>query len=186
MHFCGPCWPTRTTTRRVWRTPTGLRNAAIRGEFIRVQMALAADDVAGPRWTELHVRERMLLAAHESEWLGCIGKLAQTWTFRRGSVEEVTLTAATFLEAAPDVFEAAPVRHVSLRDVGDLLPRLARCPDLGRLEGLSLEGNDLRDSGTKCYLVRRTYRDCMPQAGDELDRVGRGKGRWPRLPTLPI
>src|SRR5262245_64243242 len=66
-----------------------------RGEFIRVQVALARsaeDDERRPEWT---AREKVLLDLYKSEWTAPLRGLAVACWFRRGFVDEVTLDAPT-------------------------------------------------------------------------------------------
>src|SRR5436190_23323997 len=64
---------------------------APRGEFIRVQCELATLEPDSPRRRILEARERHLLAAHRTDWLGPIREMANEWVFRRGFVESVKL-----------------------------------------------------------------------------------------------
>src|SRR5947208_16752710 len=69
-----------------------------RGEFIRVQCELARLAEDDRRRWELADRERALLAEHEQRWVGPVRDLVSRWRFRRGFIEEVTLSAAALLE----------------------------------------------------------------------------------------
>src|SRR5205807_8243126 len=71
-----------------------------RGEFIRVQCAIAVADPGDPRFAELRLREGQLLAAHASEWARPLPGRARSWVFRRGFVEEVTIDVDAFLDIA--------------------------------------------------------------------------------------
>src|SRR6478735_6380678 len=65
---------------------------AARGEFIRVQCELARLDPASERYPELHLRQLQLLAEHERDWLGEWADRLVRWEFRRGMLDEVTVT----------------------------------------------------------------------------------------------
>lgn len=117
-----------------------------RGEFIRLQCALADANLEARERTRLLVREQELLAGHETEWAKPLHGLASSWGFRRGFVEEVTIDARTFLERGADLFRSVPVQHVNLRAVGTLLQRLIESPFLPRLTGLGVRDN-LGDTG---------------------------------------
>lgn len=119
-----------------------------RGEFIRAQCALAQLGDDDPRRWPLEQRERELLQEHESEWLP-LWSLDGPWTFRRGFVEEITLTPEEFLNSADRLFEQAPIQHMHLRqrersvdtaegDPDSPTARVARSPLLAHLTGLSL------------------------------------------------
>jgi len=118
-----------------------------RAEFIRVQCALhgaPADDPRRPVWLD---RETLLLAEHEAAWLGPWRGLFYLWAFHRGFLEEITLKAQTFLDAAGPLFRAAPVRLVRLLKAAGVIDRLADCPQLGRVAALHLTGNGIGDAG---------------------------------------
>lgn len=110
-----------------------------RSSFIRVQCRLAAwpcecdseervyyDECRCGEKFALQRRERELLNAHRREWLT---GLPQRWepaerflprpcpyTFRRGFVERIELTAADFLRHAGAIFSAQPVEAATLAD----------------------------------------------------------------------
>src|SRR5262245_56023697 len=68
-----------------------------RGEFIRLQIALADENMDTPRRQEFLLREGELRTHHDLEWAGQVAAVASGWEFRRGMVEEVTLSAQTFI-----------------------------------------------------------------------------------------
>jgi uncharacterized protein (TIGR02996 family) len=101
-----------------------------RGEFIRVQLALARlpDD---PRRPELEVRERRLLAEHGEEWARPLRPWVTGWTFRRGFVEAVKLPAQSYLDHAVVLRHRAPVRRFEVDLTGfNVIPAvLDRLPE---------------------------------------------------------
>ncbi|HXG10589.1 MAG TPA: TIGR02996 domain-containing protein [Gemmataceae bacterium] len=125
-----------------------------RGEFIRVQCALAHLDEDDPRRAALRLREHELLANHETEWVGPLLEFVDGWQFRRGFVEQVVLTPQAFLAHADVLFRLAPLRHVHLYrrnyiTPGEVRP-LARSPFLSRLATLRLNSDrGLRDDGVR-------------------------------------
>jgi uncharacterized protein (TIGR02996 family) len=118
---------------------------APRGEFIRVQCALARLPAADPRRAGLRGRERELLAAHEDEWAGPLAHLVDGWEFRQGFIEQVILTPRAFLDLGERLFRLAPVRHVHLYRCNDIsaeeVEALIRCPLLTRLLTLRLNSD---------------------------------------------
>src|SRR5258707_731391 len=62
-----------------------------RGEFIRVQCALAGMDEYDPRRWDLMARERELLSRYAPEWLGATIATLPGWRFRRGFLEWVEI-----------------------------------------------------------------------------------------------
>jgi uncharacterized protein (TIGR02996 family) len=109
-----------------------------RGQFIRVQLALAELPADAPERAALVRTERDLLAVHRDEWEAPFRGLATGPVFRRGFVDEVKVEARQFLRSAHELFTAAPVRHVTLLDVSDSLPAVLQCPYLSRLAALTV------------------------------------------------
>jgi uncharacterized protein (TIGR02996 family) len=143
-----------------------------RGEFIRVQCALAQlSDEDSRRWP-LEEREQDLLREHQTKWLPqSIGTIP--YVFRRGFVEQIALQAHEFLTVAEALFEQAPIRHVSLRerpysagipptfDIPMLQaiaqwPRLAQLRELSLPHGFCLHGHELRSLSASPYLDNLT------------------------------
>ncbi len=123
-----------------------------RGEFIRVDCALARLPAADGRRSDLEARRRALLLEHGDAWLGPLRGRAYAWDFRRGFVEEVTADAHHFLQHAAAFFAAAPLRLVRLLHAGTVAPALAECPHLARVRALHLTDNGLGDDGLRVLL----------------------------------
>ncbi len=118
--------------------------ALARAAFIRVQLALAAmaeTDAARP---ELEAAERVLRDAHGAEWTAPFRGVSFL-DFRRGFVDTVRIGAVPFLRHAHELFAASPVRHLDLMDAGPHLGAITASPYLGRLAGLTIEAQHLRD-----------------------------------------
>lgn len=115
-----------------------------RGEFIRVQCALAKLPECDEREPQLKAREEALLKEHRGLWTAPLEKLVgdvfACWKFRRGFVEATALTAESFLAHGAALLQAAPIQEVSLAAAEGLVPRLAACPSLARLTTLSVDG----------------------------------------------
>ncbi|HKB01758.1 MAG TPA: TIGR02996 domain-containing protein [Gemmataceae bacterium] len=120
-----------------------------RGEFIRVQVALARLPADDPRAAGLKDREAILLARYHAHWSEPLKGVAGWTEFRRGFVETVNIETRTFLRRADDLFRLAPVRHVRLLDVGSSLPRLADCPQLARLSALTIYAQHIDERLTR-------------------------------------
>jgi len=80
-----------------------------RGEFIRIQCALARTAADDPSRPGLEEREKQLLTAHQAEWVWPLAHLIDAWEFQRGFVEKVTMRPGA---SWADVLELAPVRHI--------------------------------------------------------------------------
>lgn len=92
-----------------------------RGEFIHVQCLLAAMPADDPGRPPLQQRERELLDRHQAEWLAALGPPACRGVFRRGFLDEVTISAAAYLADGP-VRPAATVRRLEVDLTGFDVP----------------------------------------------------------------
>lgn len=183
-----------------------------RGAFIRVQLALAQleqeEAAAGTenlgRTDRDHTRARLQLDeqelrdAHEKEWKAPFNGLAYSPDFRRGFVEEVKVDARVFVHRAPELFDAAPLRHVHLLNLGGSLTAALQVPLLSRLAALTIHasyaGEPLARAVASCehlaglkrlHLSRNRFDDraaellatCPTLAGlEELDLAGNELG----------
>src|SRR3954466_6350440 len=116
-----------------------------RGEFIRVQVALARIPPGDPRRDTLVDREAALLARYHARWSDRLRGVAGWTEFRRGFVETVNIDGRTFLRRAADLFRLAPVRHVRFLDVGGSLDRVVACPQLAHLSALTIYAQHIDD-----------------------------------------
>lgn len=111
-----------------------------RGEFIRIQCAIAAKGWL-PSGHLLRRREGELLASHAESWLKETPQLLPFYPeFGRGFVEEVTIPAAR-LAKEPVLLEIAPIRSLVLSAAtDDALSRIVALPQLGHVRHLFLPG----------------------------------------------
>jgi uncharacterized protein (TIGR02996 family) len=120
-----------------------------RGEFIRVQCALARLPTGDPHREPLALRERRLLLAHADEWraeLPVLGGIV--WgALARGFMDSIHVQHLKELEKqAAKVFSVAPVQAVYLTRLNDTeVRRLMRWGPIQRLRGLHLGVTGLRD-----------------------------------------
>src|SRR5262249_18765076 len=68
-----------------------------RGEFIRVQCALARMSASDPRRSELQLRSDELLKQHQADWAAPLKALVSGWHFHRGFIETIFIDARRFL-----------------------------------------------------------------------------------------
>ena len=149
-----------------------------RAELVRVQVELARRDVPLRRRTELRLRERQLLAEFGAHWAAGLRGLADSWQFRRGVVETVTVPAAALLDNAEQLFRLAPIQELRVTEAGGYLDEVARLPHLTRLHTLRLDGSRLSDAEVRHVLRAR-----------HLDRLCALDLRWNDLTdasTLPL
>src|SRR5262245_16946467 len=123
-----------------------------RGEFIRVQVALARSTTDDPRAYDLRDREATLLARYHAEWSDRLRGIAPWTEFRRGFVETVNVDARTFLRRAGELFRLAPIRHVRLLDAGSTLDRLMQNPHLARLSALTIYAQHIDERLTRALV----------------------------------
>jgi uncharacterized protein (TIGR02996 family) len=116
-----------------------------RAEFIRVQCGLDRLPADDPRRPALAARERQLTAEYAAAWRAPLAGLVSNQEFSRGFVEEVTVEARRLIEHGEAIFAAAPVRHVRLVEAGPVLEKVAACPLLARLRGLTVYAHHLGD-----------------------------------------
>jgi uncharacterized protein (TIGR02996 family) len=136
---------------------------AARAEFIRLQVALAADPTSLP----LRAREQLLLQRHAAGWLAPLrarGEPLQSpathgW-FRRGFVEEVWMPAGVFLTKADKLFRRAPVRRLQVtRAARGELSALFHGPGIRPLRELAFAGLSGAELAVRVYAA-----DWLPPA----------------------
>jgi uncharacterized protein (TIGR02996 family) len=138
--------PDDDTARLVYADLVEEEGNPARGEFVRVQVALARTPEGDPARAALEDREHDLLAEHEEHWLGAdpaANGLAE-WEWERGFVREVAATPTFLLNEGADLLAAHPVRRWrvmgSQGDLGDDLRLAGRRPWFRRLEAVDLAG----------------------------------------------
>jgi len=142
-----------------------------RGEFIRVQCALARlppDDSVRPA---LVGREGALLDLHEVRWAKPVRGIGSGFRFCRGFIEVMNVEAKTFLRRAGELFRLAPIRHVRFLDVGSSLERLMDCPHLARLSALTIFAQHIDDRLTRA-LVGSPHLDGLRELELGRNRIG--------------
>jgi len=158
-----------------------------RGEFIRVQVALARLPADDPRADALRDREAALLARYHAAWSEPLRGVAGWTEFRRGLVETVNVEARLFLRRSADLFRLAPVRHVRFLDVGTSLDRLLQSPHLARLNAITIYAQHIDERLTRS-LVESPHLGGLQSLNIGRNRVGdRGAERlaWsPRFANL--
>src|SRR5262245_9090295 len=120
-----------------------------RGEFIRVQVALARLSAGDPRAIVLRDRESALLARYGTRWTERLRGVAAGPEFRRGFVETVNVEGRLFLRRAAELFRLAPVRHVRFLDVGSTLDRLMQSTHLVRLSTITIANQHIDERLTR-------------------------------------
>jgi uncharacterized protein (TIGR02996 family) len=130
--------PDDDTTRLVFADWLDDNGQADRAEFIRIQCRLETLPPEAPQRRALENRDTDLLTLHEEQWLGPPAPQLEEWTWRRGFVEEVTLTATASLAPVAGLFARHPVRRLNLTLYRCGLRDLTESPLLERLTGLEI------------------------------------------------
>ncbi len=92
-----------------------------RAELIRLQCE--RETTENPeRVDEMLAREKALLSQHEQRWVGSLAGIARDWSWRHGSIHQVTVSTSALEDHIDDLFKLAPIRQLSICG-GYLLPQ---------------------------------------------------------------
>lgn len=129
-----------------------------RATFIRAQLEIERvrrDGFAGVdrrdeirqrlAWQESMNLEAELLEKHGPEWARPLQRWIDGYTFARGFIGHVRMSATEFIQNGRDLLASAPIVHVELTESQPILKDLFACPHLGQVRALSLVDNDLHD-----------------------------------------
>jgi uncharacterized protein (TIGR02996 family) len=116
-------------------------------DFIRLQCRLAQESAEHGNGLVLERRQHQLMCEHSTTWAGLLADHVAWWSFRRGFVEEVEVTAGTLADAAPHLFQHAPLQDLHLTLDGADLDDLPRVDGLDRTVFLDLSAHPLGDAG---------------------------------------
>ncbi|MFC6010495.1 hypothetical protein [Nocardia lasii] len=165
------------------------RRAHPQGEFIDLQLDLAATAASGHHDGPLIRRERELLRAHGAEWAAPIADLVDDYRFHRGAVGEITLPLDRFLAEGAHLRRLAPIQHVNLTGTADRLAELLVSPHLAGLVSLELVGLGLTDDHAT-QLATAPGLDHLHWLGLSHNRIGepgvRALAASPHLHALPV
>jgi uncharacterized protein (TIGR02996 family) len=128
-----------------------------RAEFIRVQCEAAR------QWSlrkaislELLERAEELQKLYGPVWAASVNKITTRWRFERGFVSWVHCPASTLLMQANNLFRAAPIRYLHIRDARRLARQVFRLPQLSNLRSLGLASSAIGDRAVG-HLARCSY-----------------------------
>ena len=124
-----------------WLEENGGDDELARAELIRVQ----CESERLPEWDRrrapLLKRARAIIRGHGRDWLAPLMKrgMPKKWTFRRGFVEHVTMSASSFAMKNEKLFAAAPMlRSATFSDASNEIDGLLGTPLLDRLTEIDL------------------------------------------------
>jgi uncharacterized protein (TIGR02996 family) len=114
------------------------------GEFIRLQ-CLLAHNTAGATSLRHERRAQQLLATFECEWSRSLNDRVRWCSFRRGFIEEISITDRVLIKHARALFHTAPVLDIHLQSDGKRLHELPEVPDIPYTFFLDLSAQGLGD-----------------------------------------
>src|SRR6266536_1271010 len=141
--------PDDDTPRLVYADWLDDHGQAERAEFIRAQCRLERMAEDNPRRPGLEDRVAELERVWGPQWARPFCREAKMWSFRRGFVAEIWLSATRFLAAAGRLFRRSPVRTIHLSNCGRDLGQLLISPFLRRLSSLDLSFNHQGDTSAR-------------------------------------
>lgn len=92
-------------------------------------------------------REAHIVSCRGRDWAGPISRLAYSYAYRRGFVEEITVDARTWLSHGQDIVGIAPIRLLRLIGARNVLDSLFESPALAGIRALHLTGCHIGDDG---------------------------------------
>ena len=118
------------------------------GEFIYHQCVREGDYCDVP--AAVHERRAQeLLAEHLIDWTETLRGRVSWCSFRRGFVEEISLSDRQLIKHADDLFQYAPVLDIHLQSDGKRLDRLPFMPRISHTFFLDLSSQGLGDAGVE-------------------------------------
>ncbi|MGK0305135.1 MAG: hypothetical protein ACI8UG_000881 [Gammaproteobacteria bacterium] len=136
------------TPRRVAEQWLTKNSQAARGELIDLQLSLAIMSYNPSENTvALDSQLNFLLESQGQNFIQFDGlaEYVEDYTYHRGFVEHIKLSAKNFLQHAPTLFSLAPIYHIDLTDVTSVSESLFQSPYLKNITSLSLDRNNLTD-----------------------------------------
>lgn len=117
------------------------------GEFIHLQCLLARPEERSMLRQERRAQE--LLAEFRANWAQRLAGRVNWCSFRRGFVEEISLSDRQLIKHAADLFQHAPVLDIHLQSDGKRLDRLPELPGVEHTIFLDLSSQGLGDEGVE-------------------------------------
>jgi hypothetical protein len=110
------------------------------GAFIRAQLALTQALRSGTvdEVLEHRAKAEQLERAHGKAWMHGVDALVTHCKFSRGFVEDIIVDAKQYLHGAEEIFNRAPIRHLRLNEVGELLGAVLQDQHLAQIVSLSI------------------------------------------------
>ena len=103
-----------------------------RAEFIRIQCEMAKRELWEEEFSQLERQSEKLLEKHEEAWKKEIGVKKAHLYYRRGTIEQLTLSAKALFELDPEVLKSTPIKRVRITHAND--EKLIKLRDSGVLK----------------------------------------------------
>ncbi|MCY7376177.1 MAG: TIGR02996 domain-containing protein [Pyrinomonadaceae bacterium] len=118
-----------------------------RAGFIRAQISLVNDfnSLSYEQWFDLANRAEKLRNTYSSDWAGSLNTLVDEYTFDRGFIALVALSAGSFLNRAAELLALAPIRHLKLTEVLPVAEELFASTHLENIVSLDISQCRLGD-----------------------------------------
>ena len=116
------------------------------GEFIYHQCLLEKDSFETP--LAMHERRAQeLLAEYQADWTETLAGRVSWCSFRRGFIEEISLSDRQLIKHANELFQHAPVLDIHLQSDGKRLDRLPELPGVQQTLFVDLSSQPIGDDG---------------------------------------
>jgi uncharacterized protein (TIGR02996 family) len=120
------------------------------GEFIRLQCLLARNPIGEPL-ARYERRAQELLATFQRDWSSPLAGRVEWCSFRRGFVEEISISDRHLIKHLREVFRAAPVLDIHIQSDGRRLQELPEVPDINFTFFLDLSSQALGDDSVEGF-----------------------------------
>lgn len=111
-----------------------------RAEFVRIQLQMAIHESWQPEHAKLESQIASLLTKHEESWKKELGVKAHLY-YRRGTIEQLTLTAKALCKIDTDIFKTTPIKRVRITRLNaENLAKLLKSGIFKVIPGLRLNG----------------------------------------------
>lgn len=118
------------------------------GEFIRLQCLLARQPAGAPSLAHER-RSQALLADHRKTWSSVLAGRVEWCSFRRGFIEEISLTEKQLIHHGPELFRLAPVFELHVTGDGRRLDALPQLPRLRHTLFMDVSSQPICDTGVE-------------------------------------
>jgi hypothetical protein len=119
-----------------WKTRGDPRAELLENQLTYLELERAGDD----RAYALRLAINVAIARRGGAWAGELAKRVTDYKFHRGLVAEITLSGADFVARAPQLFELAPIQHVTITAPLPSMDALFAVSQLAKLTSLNMPG----------------------------------------------